>query len=420
MAKILFPLLLLLGVRAEAKPPPAAPDGCKGVAAYQYEGSPFGVKEKHLKDCKLLVDSLAIADGKVAELKKTAARVVPPAPEGEQETQEQLFGRIASQAQVSGTQKGKLAREAHTFARMYRKVKAEADKALQRLDKYSFAVLEDAKRAHQPQIKALQVKAKEELVALREAAEDRADEQERSFFALRDEARELWRAADESEERAERLRAPPADDTGPRDELIREGGSRPRKDGGISDNTLFALGGAALIAGGTVAGLYFVANSTLDKANVLAQERIIQAENAANGVIRNAEETATRILQLARDSVRGVLSDIEETGRRIAERAKKDVESLIRQLEAELRLAFGNLTKEGVEKLRSELRGVFEQEIARAEQSGDAALAEKLRRALSALDPLVAEEIAKRAKAAGTGTSTNTGTSTSTATATTP
>lgn len=432
-----FTLLLLLAVSAEAKSPAEAPEGCRSVATYQHEGSPFGVKGKALEDCTLLVKSLAIADARVRALTDTAARVVPAAPAGEQESQEQLFGRIAGQARVSGEQKGRLAREARTLSGMYLKAQRRAEKALVRFDKESFAVLQDAERAHQPQIKVLHGRAKEELTALRDAAAARSSEQHRSSLALRDDANELWRTARASDERAARLRAPPAaegdteseDEPSPADQgkappqdLERSAAPqeqpREKRQGGISDNTLFALGGAALIAGGTVAGLYFVADSTLDKANALAYQRIIQAENAAHGVIRNAEETASRILQLARDSVKGVLTDIEETGKRIAERAKKDVESLIRQLEAELRLAFGNLTKEGVEKLRTELRGMFEQEILRAEANGDTALAGKLRKALGSLDPIFAEELAKRAKAAGTGTSTNTGTSTSTATGT--
>ncbi len=70
---------------------------------------------------------------------------------------------------------------------------------------------------------------------------------------------------------------------------------------GISSNTMMALGGAALIAAGTVGGMAYFGNQAIDKADKKAQERIAQAEQTANRVIANAETTYNRMMDRARN-----------------------------------------------------------------------------------------------------------------------
>lgn len=169
-----------------------------------------------------------------------------------------------------------------------------------------------------------------------------------------------------------------------------------RERSGVSTNTLVALGGAGLIAAGTVGGLAYFGNKAIDKADRKAEERIEQANKAAEERIKQIEEAAKNMINYVKDGVTGVLRDADDTANRILIRAMNATQDLTSSLSAELNKAFGDLGNEQVKKLNTEMNGVFDSLIAKANTMGDDALVQKLTNAKKSMADQFAAEFAKR------------------------
>lgn len=204
--------------------------------------------------------------------------------------------------------------------------------------------------------------------------------------------------------------------------------------GGVSANTLVAVGGAGLVVAGAVGGLYWVSQRAISKANgdirdrlnqadYIAAARIQQADQAADARIKQADgaankmiERAERILQLAVGSANQIIANAQSAAIRIYEMAKKDITNLLTTMRAQMIADFRLLTTEGLQKMMKELSDLLDGLIRRAQAEGNAELASSLTQLKASLLSDIQQEIARRAAAGGSATATATATSTSTAT----
>jgi F0F1-type ATP synthase membrane subunit b/b' len=187
---------------------------------------------------------------------------------------------------------------------------------------------------------------------------------------------------------------------------------------GVSSGTWVALGGAALIAAGTVGGIAYFGNKGLDKMDKIADQKIDKFEDTAKDIIKEAEDSAKRIIEFASNKASKVLADAEKTVTNIIDQAKKDGEALIQKISKEIEEQFENLSDTGLEKLRTEMSNVFAEAIAKAKNAGDAALEETLTKARDKTMEKIQGEIDRRAAALPKSSVPNTNTATSTSTST--
>ncbi len=405
--KLLSFLLLFQSQNAFAQVPP--PRACEASERFDAAVLGHGLRSGQGKACLRFTDLLReIRETAVSEARKANPGGVDT-PTGEA-GQAGSFLEISNMEALGADRKNKLASVVASAAHGYHALGEKIDKQLAVLADHAARALGQVSLKGGPREPLLVAHegAKAEFEALKENTEQQATALETLTLKLRGDATRLQEASEETGRRGARLDG---------SEKLDGGGGPSSKGGGISDNTLLALGGAAVIGAGLVGGLYFVSQAAINKADEAAALRIAQAEAAANRAIKNAEETATRILQLARETAGQLIADTLEAGKEIVRQARSDVEALVRQLLAELKLDFLYLTDAGVKKLEGELKTLFDKLIVAAQKVGDKTLEANLRKAWSGVQPAFQEELARR-RSTSTVTSTATGTATSTSTAT--
>lgn len=190
------------------------------------------------------------------------------------------------------------------------------------------------------------------------------------------------------------------------------GGTTAPSTPGVPTSTWVALGGAALIAGGTVAGIAYFGNKALDKVDKISEQRV-----------KDIEAVGERLMVKMRIEATGVIAEAEATAGRIMEKARTEATTLTATLMAQVTSQIKNLTEEGVKTLRQELTKMFDGLIAKAKAEGNSALEKTLTDTRNSLLKQIEDELKKRAGGvAGVipipATSTSTGTSTSTTTGT--
>jgi hypothetical protein len=194
-----------------------------------------------------------------------------------------------------------------------------------------------------------------------------------------------------------------------------EGGNG--KESGVSQNTLVALGGAALISAGALGGLYWVGKKTVDRADKKASARIAEAEERARVIIAEAEAAAKRVIEFAEGSVDRVIKNAEGSVDRIYQRMKTDFDALMLDLNTDIETSFSKLTTPGLEKLKTEMGEIFDKVEQRAKDQNQPGLGERIQTARARVMNKIQGEIDRRKPTTSPNTST-TDTSRSTDTST--
>lgn len=375
-------LLLILALAMPALPVRAvAADQCKATA--QFDKSFPGYK----KICEQAVKDIAEAAGKELQAEQMKANT-NFSPTGGQADSAQAAANLSGAAAATQERRAQLADQA---AAQYQKADSALKAAAQKLMKDYPSI------QNKPQLASQASATIEEMKALRE---------------------QTLRGIGSSTKSASLYRSGQSQFNQQQQQTQRVADGLKQGDSGVSSGTWVALGGAALIAAGTVGGIAYFGNKGLDKMDKIADQKIDKFEDTAKDLIKEAEDSAKRIIEFASNKASKVLADAEKTVKNIIDQAKKDGEALIEKISKEIEEQFVNLSDTGLEKLRSEMDSVFAEAIAKAKNSGDAALEETLTKARDKTMDKIQKEIDRRAaalpKSSVPNTNTNTATSTST------
>lgn len=351
----------------------------------------------YLKACEAAMDKMAAA----ASEAQTADTMQAP----KVTTQEGQFGSVQGVADMSGAGSSTLQQKAEITSRAsgaYRAVAQDLNKIFDHFRKKDAPQINRLSRLDKTRVTDQADRAvNQELRGLYETSLEQAGALQQKASQLSTNASQLNQMRGQNQRIANQL------DGG------QGGGS------GVGSGTWVALGGAALIAAGTVGGIAYFGNKGLDKMDKIADQKIEKAGNEAKEVIKEAEETAKRIIEFASSKASTVLANAEQTVKNIIENAKKEGEAIIDKIAEEIQAQFENLSDTGLAKLRDEMDSVFAEAIAKAKNSGDTKLEETLTKARDKTMAKIQKEINRRAAAGGpksTTSNTNTATSTSTST----
>jgi hypothetical protein len=381
----------------------ASPAECRATAQFDAAFRSATGSSDYLKVCEQAAKDLSAA--------VTKARTANPKMATTQSNGDTQWGVAQDVVDVSNAgaqtqaQRKAVAQQA---AREFNQVAVKLDTKLKKMYKDDIPRIQALPSATHARVNPLAEKAIDELGQLRNLASNYQGQAQQAAQQFQASESQLTGAALQNQRIADGL----------------DGG---KSSSGVGTGTWVALGGAALIAAGTVGGIAYFGNKGLDKMDAIADQKIDKFEDTAKDVIKEAEESAKRIIEFASNKATKVLADAEKTVKNIMDAAKKDGEALIDKISSEIQEQFENLSDVGLEKLRGEMDSVFAEAIAKAKNAGDAALEETLTKARDKTMEKILSEIEKRKAAlpissvpyTNTATSSDTSTETSSTTDTT-
>jgi|GEM_PF-3700114 len=402
---MLLALLLQFALLTESRAEDRLPPDCKHVPQYDQVVSKYGATTAHTKACREAIGTIMNTWQWMKTAKSKAPRGATIGNSDSQAASLQNAAAIGEAGAVTTETYSQIAAKAKIqFSGVQEKLEAR----IKQLEREANVILGNT---------AVSAPLKAEF---RQASADALSDFKKLHATARGLVAEAGKVSGEYQEEATLLNDN-ARRTRDSAERLDGGNQQPPPKEGVSNNMMFGIGGAALIAAGTIGGLYWVSQKAIKSTDKAAAARIAQAETTANNVIKNAEEAAKRIITFATNSVNQIIANAEEAANRIYDRAKSDVDKLITDLRKEIQETFVNLTETGLRKLRTEMESMFNSLIARAKAAGDKVLEENLKKAWDSINGQISSEIASRqgtSTSTGTGTGTGTGTSTGTSTST--
>lgn len=387
MNRLTLNILLLAGLLAiEAKA--EVPKPCRNNAMLDSFLANSTSNADWLKNCASFLESLNTIEATVRSMVQKTTKITVST-DG---NQAQALDNLAAAAGSGGDVQSQKAKIAEYTKDAYSKLVTQVNNRIDKLDRVVNDLGPKYTGVEKDNFETTAENAKKELKAIRDQALARAYATDTLATGFKQSADVLNNQSDAAAAAAASLKNGETPNTPP-----------PQKSSGVSGNTMVALGGAAVIAAGTVGGIYVVGNQIEKNANKDSKKRIEQAEQAALNVVNAAEQSAKNVIQFASDQANQVLANAEETGQKLIDMAKNNFAEMIPTLSAELSSSMSKLSTERLEKLNSELNAVFDAQIAKATASGDQTLVDNLVKAKASVNKQIEDELKRRHDAILTG-----------------